>query len=182
MKYLLTLGLLLSGLVLAQPAAARYAHCYTGPAPEGTLPTPEGFSMEDYALGFAIRPVIYRKLCGLTNEDDAAFIRMVYQYPGCTPESDIGRAMEDLVAADVGDLPGMGDSRYERLVTNHAEYHQNFCRMVSELPWPAYDASYQPISPDIQQRFQSKMREIEDYKSRYWEAVRDAAGSNGSSQ
>ena len=175
MKPILILTAMLAALLAPGAAAARFAHCYDGEPPAGVLPTPEGFSMEKYGLGFAIRPVVYRKLCGMANADDAAYLRMVYQYPGCTAESDVGRSMEELLQANVRDMEGMTGGRYERLITNHRDYYRHFCGLVGEMPWPVYTPAYHPISPEIRQKFTEKMREIETYKADYWEAVRKAA-------
>lgn len=90
--------------VAADPAGAQQDHdyCYAGDPPPGvTVTGKKGAGTPVAGLPFAAVPTLYRRVCGVDDETDAAYMRGIYGQAGCAPTSDVGREFERMLTADV---------------------------------------------------------------------------------
>lgn len=125
------LALALGLALIAQPALAKYDFCYIVP-PAGAIQT-DAVANPFFGFEYAMVPWAAKRLCGLDAEGEIVTLRAAYQKLGCTPESDVGRQIEqELAITDVQTINKavFGGASAPDLT---ASEWQGFCEVAADL-------------------------------------------------
>ncbi len=85
---------IISLLLAAAPAWAKWDYCYYSDPPENVSEYPE-MPPRSFGFGYAALPFAFKQLCGHAAADEAAHLRRIVKtYLECEVESDVGREIE----------------------------------------------------------------------------------------
>lgn len=164
----------LAGVVAAKPAAADYAHCYDGPPPAGVVEASPALARSAMFLDFALLPVLYRKICGLIDDDDWAYVSALVTSRGCSMQSDLGRVFAKVLTIDLQSLEGLQE--VDRVAGAYPTQFGEACTAVRDMPWPVYDRDLKPLSPEVERQAFASLEGIEQRLQRIGESYRACPG------
>ena len=139
-----------AGFLAAPAEAAELDLCYDGAPPSDAVEATQEQRVQANRImmnGFHTTPILFRRLCDLSTGADAEYLREVDAALGCSPESDVGKAHEELVH---GDLAGIGGYKgFSDTVAEHPEFKEKFCAHVAALPWPLIGTDLSMPAEDV---------------------------------
>ncbi len=139
-----------AGVMAAAPAAAELDLCYDGVPPSDAVEATQEQRVQANRImmnGFHTTPILFRRLCGLSDGRDADYLREVDAALGCSPDSDVGKAHEELVSGDLAAIGGYAG--FSDTVAEHPEFKDKFCAHVAALPWPLIGTDLSMPAEDV---------------------------------
>lgn len=144
-------------VLAAAPAAAEYDHCYFASPPKGVKSSQE-MREKTFFLDYGLIPVLYRRMCDLTDGTDQSYVQWLVQNPGCTPTSDLARSFMRVLTASIDEIEGF--ERFREIRTQHPDFIRDLCNIVGQIPWPIHIPSGKKKEL-IQRMYSAKMAEVE---------------------
>ena len=149
----------------ATPDSARseYAHCYRGDPPLDAQVS-EDRRRKLFFLDYALEPVYLRRLCGIADQRDAAYIDGLLAHPGCKRTSDIGREFHAVLTAPEEKLEAF--SQVPTLRRDFPEFVEEMCTVIRELPM-ADDSSSEQHQDRSRRAWSDGRRKLEAIRERF---------------
>ena len=160
------------GVAAATPAFAEYEHCYEATSSGHATKSSAELSQRAFGIEYALIPVLYRRVCDLSNAQDMEYLEALVQYVGCSPDSDLGQTLMQTLTVDLSDLEGLQELDVWK--ASYPDHFGHMCELVADLPRPEVDEEFDPLVTDRSAEHRI-LQAIEQLNRRFLEAHPDLA-------
>lgn len=155
------------GIGAATSAYAEYEHCYEPASSEHVTKSSAELSQRAFGIEYALIPVIYRRVCDLSDAQDMEYLEALVQYVGCSPDSDLGQTLIQILTVDLSELEGLQE--LDAWKASYPDHFGQMCKLVAALPRPEVGEEFDPLVMDRSAKHRT-LQAIEQLNRRFLEA------------